>query len=1180
NLAYEVRGSGPASSFALGAVGIRENTERVTMGDRLLVRDVDYFIDYELGQLTLTNLDGLLVSNPGRVLEASWEQRSLFQIAPTSVFGLNAQYRLGEYGALNLIGLYQSEDELLRRPQLGVEAAAVALGGLNGEFNARAPLLDRLIDRIPGLRERRDSSSVSLSGEATVSLPNPNTQGSVYIDDYDAANARPLSVQSPDWRLGSRPAFLDGAESALPATPDETNLAAMTWQHSWIVESLGGDSLGVFQGFDPRGEIDQQIRITGSAIRENGLFVRFEPESGDEEGPPAWSSTTTVLSPSGTDLTKSDFIEFYVRDGDFLTLVLDLGVVSEDAFFVDRNGNLNGTKAGSGVPWGLSILDQEANPRLGEVWGNVSDSRGVWDEACSSERARVYRLGDPRANCTRGNGRPDSEDLDEDGNLDTLERYRRFVVPLDGTSPYLVRDRPETGTQFRLYRIPIRDQGATDVGGMIGEAELRSVRHLRLTVAGQRRDSFVLARASIVGSRWIKRSLTGVLAGLGGDTVSILGRVEVGPVSRLTVGASYTSPPGVLEELDDPTSAFGGQGIEFNERSLSVQFQDLAPGERVEVYNRFPQRPRDFLSYREARLWVSAPRGDFGLFVPNYFFVKVGTDDSNFYLYRTRLQPASSPDLVIEEDWLPEVVVDFDEWLDLRRRAEETFVSNPRLPGDPPLVLWSADSTYAISLGDRGRAPSLAAVREISLGVINESGIPASGEIWVDELRLGRGIRETGVASAVDVEVAGGDFLRAHVAYRNRGGFFRQLQGAPSFQDDRSLNVQTTLEMGLFTPESWRLRAPVSISHESEDRAPLFLSQSDVRADRLPGLRNPSFGRTRVDVALQREAADEGGTVSRILDGLSLRAGWVRSDVRTITTEGKGDGTDAFLGYRATPAPQEVPVFPGALGRFMRWMLPAFLEERVAGARLRWTPENLRLEGEYLERELSTFRYDQIIRLPSDANVEATDAPRRILTTVASVGVRPFESLRGEVDFVSGRDLLRPDETTEDARTQALLAGERRRLAGLDLGWEVDRRLRTRVSYQPRLREWARTAVQVTTIYYGQQNPDLVEVHPDSSLALQRNVDGQRNLTASVTVDPSRVFVDPLSRPGVSGWWARSFQPITATYSDGLTSRFNRRTVDPGTIYQLGWGGRDSFLRIGNDSASTLSERDRFNLRG
>lgn len=1179
NLAYEVRSEGLASSFALGAVGIRESTERVTLGDRVLIRDVDYAIDYDIGQLTLLNVDALLTANPGRVLEVSWEQRSLFQIAPTSVFGVNTQYRLGEYGALNVIGLYQSEDELLRRPQLGVESSAVALGGINGLVNASAPLLDRFLASIPGLRAG-DGSTVRLSGEATVSLPNPNTQGAVYIDDFDATNSRPLSVQSGDWRRASRPQFTDGAEAALPPVPDADNLAPLTWQHSWIVEGLGGDSLGVFQGFDPQGQIDQQIRITGTAVRETGLFVRFEPESGDEVGPANWAGITTVLSPTGADLTRSDFIEFYVRDGDFLTLVVDLGTVSEDAFFVDDDGNVNGFKDGSGAPWGLGILDQEADPRRGEVWGNVADARGVWGESCFAERARVYRLGDPRANCTRGNGRPDSEDMDEDGNLDTLERYRRFVVPLDGTSPFLVRDRIETGSQFRLYRIPIQDPTGLDVGGPITDADLRAVRHLRITVAGQRRDSFVLARMGIVGSRWIKRSITGVLNGLGGDTLAVAGRVEVGPVSKLTVGDAYLSPPRVLEQLDDPTSAFGGQGIEFNERSLAVDFEDLQPGDRVEVYNRFPQRPRDFLSYREARLWVAAPRGDFGPSVPTYFFVKVGTDDTNFYLYRTRLQPGSSPDRIIEEDWLPEVAIDFDVWLDLRRQAEESLVSQPRQPGGPPLVLWSADSTYAISLGDRGRAPSLASVREISLGVMNDGVAPAAGEVWIDELRLARGIRETDVASAVDVEVIGGEFLRSRVAYRNRGGFFRQLRGGPSFQDDRSLDVRTTLDMGRFAPESWRMLAPVTVSYESEVQSPIFLGQSDVRADRLPGLRRPTYGRTRVDLALRRDGTGEGGFVSDVLDGVDFRAGVVRTRVQTITTEGRENGVDAYLGYSTMPEPRQVRLFPGAAGRALRWLLPEFLEERIAGARLRWTPESVRVEGELLDRELSTSRYDQIIRVPGDSEVVPTLAPRRIFTTIARVALRPFQSLRGEVDVTSGRDLLRPVESTSDPATQDLLAAERRRLLGLDLGWEMDRRIQTRVSYQPQLTAWARTTVQLTTVYLSQRNPDLVELQPDSSLLLQRSADGQRNLTAVFALDPGRVFTDADERQGIVGWWARSFEPLTLTYSDGLTSRFNRETVDPGGLYQLGWGGRSDFLTIGGDTASTLSERDRINVRG
>ena len=1181
SLTYEVRGEGLLSSFALGAVGIREGTERVTLGDRTLLRDVDYLIDYDVGQLTLLGPDALLAANPGRVLDVTWEQRSFFQVASSSVFGLNARYDLGDYGALNLTGLYQTEDELVRRPQLGVEAGAVGLGAVNGSVSLDAPVLTRLLNALPGL-DAGGQSSVHLSGETAVSLPNPNTQGDVYLDDYDGVNARSLSVQGQDWRRGSMPAFIDGAEEVLPPELSAATAAALTWQHTWITEDVGGDSLDVFQGFNPSADIDQQIRITGSAVREPGLFVRFQPESGDEEGRGGWSSITTVLSPTGTDLTKSDFIEFYVRDGDFLNLVLDLGIVSEDALFVDTTGAVNGVKPGSGVPWGQGILDQEADPRRGEVWGRIADGRGVWDEDCFGERARVYRLGDPNANCTRGNGRPDSEDLDEDGNLDTLERYRRFVIRLDGSSPFLIRGRDETGTAFRLYRIPLRDPSGIDVGGPITDAELRAVRHLRLTVAGKRRDSFALARMAIVGSTWIKRSLTGVLTGVGGDTVSVMGRVEVSPVSRLTVGDAYASPPGVIEQLDDPTAAFGGQGIEFNERSLSIGFEGVQPGDRVEIYNRFPQRPRDFLSYQEARLWAVAANGDFGFGTPAYFFVKIGTDDRNFYLYRTRLDRADLPGAVREEDWLPEVVIRFDEWLTLRRRAEEQLILDPRMPGDPPLVLWSADSVYAVVLQDRGRAPNLASVREISLGVANESGTPISGEVWVDELRLARGIRDAGLVSAFDAEVRGGEFLQSRATFRSRGGYFRQLRATPTFQDDRTLDVHATMQLARFVPSSWGVEAPLSVTHERETQSPIFLGRSDVRADRLEGLRTPGFSRSRIDFSLRRRAPEEGGFWDAVLGGLDVRAGMVRSSLRTITTESDGGGVDGFVGYAANPVRRDFPIFPGWAGSALRAILPSFLEERIAGARLRWTPESFGFESELLNRDLSTFRFDRIIRTEEDSLATATEAPRRLVTASARVAFRPVESLIASADLLSGRDLLAVQELASDPNSRELLAGERRQVSGADFGWEVDRHVRTRLAFQPHLSEWARSSVQVTTIYLSERNADLIDTRRTpvgTALALLRNVNGQRNLTANFSVDPGR-----MSEEGGGGtaspWWARSFDPLALTYSNGLTSRFNREAVDPGTLYQLGWGGRDDFLMIGADSASTLSERDRINVRG
>ena len=1177
NMSYESRGGDATSSFSLGAVGIGEGTERVTLDERALVRGVHYTIEYDAGVLTLIDPDALLAVSPGRDLEVTWERRSFVQLAPSSVFGLHGRYDLGDRGALDLVGLYQTEDQLVRRPRLGVEASAVALGGVSGDLAFDAPLLTRALKAIPGLRAG-DSSSLRLSGEAAVSVPNPNTQGAVYLDDFDAVNARPLSVLSPQWRLGSRPAHRDGAEDVLPPELSASTFTAMTWQHSWILEDAGGDSLGVFRGFHP-GDIDEQIRVTGSAVREPGLHLRFEPGEG---GAGAWSSVTTVLSRTGTDLTKSDFIEFYARDGDFLALVLDLGVVSEDAFFVDSTGALDGLKRIGSVRWGQGILDQEADPRRGEVWGRDADERGVWAENCFvSEIGRVYyRLGDPRANCTRGNGVNDTEDLDEDGNLDTRERYRRFVIRLDGSSPFLVRDWHETGTPFRLYRVPLRGSSGIDVGGEITDAELRAVRHLRITVAGDRGDALVLTRMAIVGSTWIKRSETGVLTGFGGDTASAHGRVEVGPVSRLTVGEAYASPPGVIEELDDPAASISGQGVEFGERSLSIAFGDIRPGDRVEVYNRFLQRPRDFLSYREARLWVVPARREFDPDAPAFFFVKIGTDDRNFYLYRRPVGGTATPGTVREGDWSPEVVIRFDEWLRLRREAEQALIVEPRAAGDPPFVKWSADSTYAVVMQDRGRAPNLAAVREMSLGVVNETDAAITGEVWVNELRLSRGIRDAGLVSAVDAELRSGEFLHSRASFRSRSGYFRQLRASPTFQNDRSLDAQATLQLGRFAPGAWGLQVPLSVTYGKEDQSPIFLGRSDVRANQLPGVRRPGFERTRVDLAFWRSGPDGKGLWNAVLGGVEARVGLSRSALRTITTESDGRSVDAFVGYGVSPAPRDVPLFPGWAGSVLRRVLPPFLGERLAGARLRWTPDRVAFRGELLDRELNTSRFDRIIRLPGDSLAPATQAPRRQMTASAEIVLRPFAFLSAEADVLSGRDLLAVEELAEEPDIRDLLAAERIRLAGVDLGWEVDRHLRTKLVYRPRLARWASTSVEMTTIYLSERNSDLIETRrapAGRAPVLLRNVDGQRRLVAAVSVDPERLVAE---FGPTGGRWIRALDALDLRYESGLTSRFNRQPVVPGAIYELGWGGRDDFLVVGGDSASTLSDRELIRVRG
>ena len=1177
-LAYRLRSQGVISSFSLGAFGIRDGSEQIFLGDRILTRGTDYEIDYDVGQVRLLEPELLFASLPNAAIRATWEQRSLFQVSPTQVFGLRTHTALGQSGGIDILGLYQSERSVVTRPILGTEPGAAFLGGISGAFSTELGWMNGVLDAVPGLTYE-GRSTLAVSGELALSVPNPNTRDRTFVDDFDAASQLPVSLQAAQWTLGSAPVFRDGVEAILPAQLDATTVAPLVWQDSWVVESATGDSVDVHEGFFPRTDVDNQIRVAGAEAREPGLRMTFGQSRGG--GTPGWSSVTTTLATNGLDLTKTEFLEFYASGSSSVALIVDLGTASEDAFFVDSLGATTGPREGGGQ-WGLGVLDQEADPRRGEIWNDAADGRGVWGEGCVAERGRVYRIGDARANCTRGNGRPDSEDLDSDGNLDVVERHLRYVVTLDGTSPYLERRTSETGTAFQLYRIPIRGAGGLPVGGVFSEADLRAVRHLRVTTVGPN-GSVQLARMRLVGSRWIKRAGEGVLAGLAGDTLSGFGRVEVSTVSRVTEGDGYSSPPGVLEELEDPTTAFAGQGIEFNEKSLGIAFEDVPAGGRAEVYHRFPQRPRNFLSYGEARLWVVAREGDFGPGRPNEFFLKVGSDPENFYLFRTELSPPAAGSSVTPADWLPEIRIAFDRWFELRLSAEAMLAQAPIGPGDPPVEVWSIDSTYAVVLKDRGRAPNLAAVREISMGVWNGGAVPSTGEIWVDELRLGDPVRTPGLASSVDVDFDAAGVLTSRLSMTNRGAFFRQLRDAPTYQTDQTLDFSSSLALDQWMPAAWGLELPVTFELGQTSQAPRFLASSDVRADRLGSLRATEEHRTRVGVSIRKRTQTANSLVGFFVDGLDANAAYTTSDGSTVTTAHAAKAFDAGVGWVREPDATEIDIIPGFADGLVRAILPGFLEDKIADARLRLTPERVSVGSTYYRQDSRIFRYESIVRLAGDSAAIATVIPRESVQSVADVRLRPLPALTADLAVLTVRDLLMPEEAVSDREVQDLIRAERATPAGVDLGWETNRTLRTRLAYRPSIIPWIRNDFDWTTVYQSERNSNFVGrtvAGADTTLQLERSARGQRDWSATVALDPSRLALAIFGERGPDDDVAPVIQrvmsavrPLSVTYQDGVTSRFNRDPIDPGFGYQFGWANAESFRVLGSDTAATVTDR-------
>jgi cell surface protein SprA len=175
----------------------------------------------------LVDAQTLFATNPNAQLRASWEQKPLFQIAPTSVFGINTRFRLGERGELNFVGLYQAEKTLMARPQLGTEPGSIFLGGTSGRLELGGAWLERLVGVLPGLRMQGESR-FTLSGELAVSTPNPNTRGSAYLDDFEGGDELRIEPRRQQWRLGSAPQSTLGDRGTLPLLPDAAS-ATLVW---------------------------------------------------------------------------------------------------------------------------------------------------------------------------------------------------------------------------------------------------------------------------------------------------------------------------------------------------------------------------------------------------------------------------------------------------------------------------------------------------------------------------------------------------------------------------------------------------------------------------------------------------------------------------------------------------------------------------------------------------------------------------------------------------------------------------------------------------------------------------------------------------------------------------------------------------------------------------------------
>ena len=107
--------------------------------------------------------------------------------------------------------MYQREQSAFNRPQLGFEASANLVGGINTELHFKPAGSSRLLSGLTSAPANAPSL-LDLNAEFAFTKPDPNRSGQAYLEEFEAEAGIPVSLSETAWEFGSRPQQADGVD--------------------------------------------------------------------------------------------------------------------------------------------------------------------------------------------------------------------------------------------------------------------------------------------------------------------------------------------------------------------------------------------------------------------------------------------------------------------------------------------------------------------------------------------------------------------------------------------------------------------------------------------------------------------------------------------------------------------------------------------------------------------------------------------------------------------------------------------------------------------------------------------------------------------------------------------------------------------------------------------------------
>ena len=471
---------------------------------------------------------------------------------------------------------------------------------------------------------------------------------------------------------------------------------------------------------------------------------------------------------------------------------------------------------------------------------------------------------------TSGTSLPDIEDINRDNTLSEGESYYSYRVDINKNDLEVGRNNivdkvvdkvtyengKKADVTWYQFRIPIYNYD--DVVGDI--ADFKTIRFMRMFMTGFKDTTYLrFARLDLVRGEWRRYQLpltqggedwTGVEPPLGALAISAVNIEE----NAGKIPVNYVLPPGFTRQIDPMQP----QLRQLNEQSIVLKVNELADGDARAAYK---NTELDIRQYKKIRMEAHAEAIPGEVLENNELvaFIRLGTDyKNNYYEYEVpmELTPPGRYNNDSESDrrivW-PEgnkFEVELDQFKEVKQ-ARNRAMSDPESDVTVNSV-YSVTDEKGNRISVRGN-PNMSSVRTIMIGVRNpkagdnpygpDDGLPKSGEIWLNELRLTDFNEKGGWAATGRATLKLADFGNVTIAGNtSQPGFGSIEQKVQERQREQIIqyDISSNLQMGKF------------FKQESGVNIPVFASYSKA-------IVNPEYNPLDPDIPL-KEAIDEAQT--------------------------------------------------------------------------------------------------------------------------------------------------------------------------------------------------------------------------------------------------------------------------------------------------------------------------------